>query len=164
MLQTVTSNATFDPALTFNTDVGFDLALSPDKKAFTATFGGLEVIIGGTSAPPIVTRVFSFSIPLKDAEPGQEIPFFVQGIAELGKGASAHLVFTVNDQSTTAYLPPGLKDDAAIRDGFVHQMNYKATGAAEAKVTVFLLVNRDSKSGSGAYLNVSTIDTDIAKH
>ena len=165
MLQTVTGDATFDSALTFNTDVGFDIALSPDKKAFTATFGGLEAIINGTSAPPIVTRVFSFSIPLKNVEPGQEIPFSVQGIAQLENGASAHLVFTVNEQSTTAYLPPGSKaDDGALRDGFVHQMNYKATGAAEAKVTVFLLVNRDSKSGAGAYLNVSTIDTDITKH
>ncbi len=164
MLQTVTSNATFDPALTFNTDVGFDLVLSPDKKAFTATFGGLEAIIDGTSAPPIVTRAFSFSIPLKGTEPGQEIPFFVQGTAELEKGANAHLVFTVNDQSTMAYLPAGSKDGAAFKDGFVHQMIYKATDAAEARVTVFLLVNRDSKSGAGAYLNVSTIDTDIVKH
>ena len=163
MLQTVTNNATFDPALTFNTDAGFVLALSPDKKAFTATFGSLEIIIKGASAPPIVARVFSFSIPLKDAEPGQEIPFYVQGIAQLENGANAHLVFTVNDQSTTAYLPAGSKDDA-LRDGFVHQMKYKATGAAEARVTVFLLVNRDSKSGADAYLNVSTIDTDSTKH
>jgi hypothetical protein len=43
-------------------------------------------------------------------------------------------------------------------------LNYKATGAAEAKDTIFLLVNRDSKLGSGAYLNVSSIDTDITKH
>ena len=165
MLQTVAGDATFGPGPTFNTDTGFKLDLSPDKKTFTATFDGLEVLINGTPAPPIVTRVFSFSIPLKDVEPGQEIPFFVQGIAQLENGANAHLVFTVNEQSTTAYLPPGSKDDdEALRDGFVHQMNYKATGAAEAKVTVFLLINRDSKSGSGAYLNVSTIDTDITKH
>lgn len=164
MLQTVTGNATFDSALTLNSDAGFDLALSPDKKAFTATFGGLEVMIGGTPAPPIVTRVFSFSIPLANTEPGQEIPFFVQGIAELGKGASAHLALIVNDQSAVAYLPPGLKDDAPTRDGFVHRLNYKVTGAAEAKVTMFLLVNRDSKLGSGAYLNVASIDTDITKH
>ena len=32
------------------------LPLSPDKKAFTALFGGLEAIIDGNSAPPIVTR------------------------------------------------------------------------------------------------------------
>jgi hypothetical protein len=41
MLQTLTSDATFGPGPTFNTDVGFDIALSPDKKAFTALFSGL---------------------------------------------------------------------------------------------------------------------------
>jgi len=34
----VMQDATFGEAPTFNTDVGFSLALSPDKKAFTATF------------------------------------------------------------------------------------------------------------------------------
>jgi hypothetical protein len=158
MLQTVTGDATFGQAPTFNTDTGFMLALSPDKKAFTATFSGLEVIIEGKSAPPIVTRVFSFSIPLADAKPGQEIPFFVSGTAEFEKGANAQLVFTVNDQSMTAYFP------AQSKEGFVHRLNYKATDATEARVTVFLLANRDSKSGASVFVNVSAIDTDIAKH
>jgi hypothetical protein len=86
MLQTVTGDATFGPGATFNTDVGFDIALSQDKKAFTATFSGLEAIIDGKSAPPIVTRAFSFSIPLAHAEPGQEIPFFVSGFAVAERG------------------------------------------------------------------------------
>jgi hypothetical protein len=67
-------------------------------------------------------------------------------------------VFTVNDQSTTAYF------QAPPEASFVHRLNYKATDAAEARVTVFLLVSRDSKSGAEAFLNVSTIDTDITKH
>jgi hypothetical protein len=158
MLQTVTGDATFGPGPTFNTDVGFDIALSPDKKAFTAMFSGLEAIIDGKSAPPIVTRVFSFSIPLAHAEPGQEIPFFVSGFAVAEKGANAHLMFTVNDQSTTAYLP------TESNEGFVHQLKYKATDATEARITVFLLANRDSKSDAAVHLNVSTIDTDIVKH
>lgn len=158
MLQTVTGDATFGPGPTFNTDVGFDIALSPDKKAFTALFGGLEAIIDGRSAPPIVTRAFSFSIPLKDAKPGQEIPFFVSGFAFAEKGANAHLLFSVNDQSSIAYLPTESKE------GFVHQFKYKATDAAEAKITVFLLANRDSKSDAAVHLNVTAIDTDIAKH
>jgi hypothetical protein len=158
MLQTITNNATFGSAPTFNTEVGFALALSPDKKAFTATFAGLEAIIDGTSAPPIVTRVFSFSIPLTDAKPGQEIPFFVSGFAVAEKGANAQLVFSVNDQSSMAYLPT--KSD----EGFVHQLQYKATDAAEAKITVFLLANRDSKSDAAVHLNVTAIDTDITKH
>ena len=158
MLQTVTGDATFGPGPTFNTDVGFDIALSPDKKAFTAMFSGLEAIIDGKSAPPIVTRVFSFSIPLAHAEPGQEIPFFVSGFAVAEKGANAHLMFTVNDQSTTAYLP------TESNEGFVHQLRYKATDATEARITVFLLANRDSNSDAAVHLNVSTIDTDIVKH
>jgi len=158
MLQTVTGDATFGPGPTFNSEVGFDIALSPDNKAFTATFGGLEAIIDGKSAPPIVTRVFSFSIPLSDAKPGEEIPFFVSGFAAAEKGANAQLMFSVNDQSSMAYLP------AQSEESFVHQFKYKATGEAEAKITVFLLANRDSKSNAAVHLNVSAIDTDITKH
>jgi len=158
MLQTVTNDATFGPGITFNTDVGFDIAISPDKKAFTVMFGGLEAVIDGNSAPPIVTRSFSFSVPLKDARPGQEIPFFVSGFATAEKGANAHLVFTVNDQSMTAYLP------GKAKDGFVQQLTYKATDATEAKITVFLLANLDSKSNAAVHLNVTAIDTDITKH
>lgn len=158
MLQTVTSNATFGPGPTFNTDVGFDIAVSADKKTFTATFSGLEAIVRGKSPAPIATRVFSFSIPLSDADPGQEIPFFVLGSVITEKGANAHLVFAVNDQSSVAYLPAGPKDS------FLHQLNYKATDATEARVTVFLLASRDSKSEVDAYVNVSSIDTDALKH
>jgi len=154
----VAGDATFGQAPTFNTDVGFSLALSPDKKAFTATFSGLEAIIDGKSAAPIVTRVFSFSIPLSGADAGQEIPFFVSGFAASEKGANAHLLFSVNDQSIVAYLPGNSKE------GFVHQLKYKATDAAEAKITVFLLANRDSRSDAAVHLNVSAIDTDIVKH
>jgi hypothetical protein len=53
-------NATFGEAPTFSTGVAFSLDLSPDKKAFTATFSGLHAVIDGTSAAPIATRVFSF--------------------------------------------------------------------------------------------------------
>ena len=158
MLQTVTRDATFGPGPTFSSDIGFDIALSEDKKAFTATFGGFEAVIDGKSASPIVTRVFSFSIPLTDAKPGQEIPFFVSGFLAAEKGANAQLVFSVNEQSSMASLP------IATQDSFVHQLKYKATDAAEAKITIFLLANRDSKSDAAVHLNVTAIDTDIAKH
>lgn len=158
MLQTVTGDATFGPGITFNTDVGFDIAISPDNKAFTASFGGLEAIIDGNPAPPIVTRTFSFSVPLKDARPGQEIPFFVSGFSAAQKGANAHLIFTVNDQSLVACL------QGESQKEFVHRLTYKATDATEAKITVFLLANRDSKSNAAVHLNVTAIDTDITKH
>ena len=106
--------------------------------------------------------MFSFSIPLSGADPGQVIPFFVSGFAIAEKGANAHLMFTVNDQSTVAYLLPASKEIPI--EGFVHELKYKATDAAEAKITVFLLANRDSKSDAAVHVNVSAIDTDIVKH
>ena len=153
----MTQDAAFGQAATFNTDVGFSLAVSPDKKAFTATFGGLEVTIEGTSAAPIATRVFSFSVPLSGTDPGQEIPFTVQGHSASEKEATAHLVFSVNDQTTVVDFPVNSESS------FVQQLKYKAGNAADARITVFLLANRDSKSGSGVQVNVASIDADLGK-
>ena len=153
----MTQDAAFGQAATFNTDVGFSLAVSPDKKAFTATFGGLEVTIEGTSAAPIATRVFSFSVPLSGTDPGQEIPFTVQGHSASEKEATAHLVFSVNDQTTVVDFPVNSESS------FVQQLKYKAGNAADARITVFLLANRDFKSGSGVQVNVASIDADLGK-
>ena len=61
------NNTTFGGP-TFNSDVGFDIGFSDDKKAFTATFSGLVVSLDATGSAPIVTRVFSFALPLSGAE------------------------------------------------------------------------------------------------
>jgi len=152
----MTQDAGFGQAATFNTDVGFSLAVSPDKKAFAATFGGLEVIIQGTSAAPIATRVFSFSIPLSGTDLGQEIPFTVQGHSHSEKEATAHLVFSVNDQTTVVDFP--VNSDSS----FEQKLKYKAGDAADARITVFLLADRDSRSDSGVQVNVVSIDADLA--
>jgi hypothetical protein len=151
-------DATFGQGPTFSNDVGFSLAVSPDKKAFTANFSGLEAVIDGKSASPIAARTFSFSIPLSDVCPGQEIPFFVSGFAFSEKGANAHLMFSVNDQTAVTDFP------ADSNKEFVQQLKYKAGEAAEARITVFLLADRDSKSDSAVHVNVTAIDTDILKH
>jgi len=151
-------DATFGQAPTFNSDVGFDFALSPDKKAFTATFSGLTVGIDGKFSPPVVTRVFSFVLPLSGADPGTEIPIFVAGFAAAEKGANGHLVFTVNDQSIVADFAGASKND------FVQQLKYKVGYGPEVRITVFLLADHDSKSDAGVNLNVTAIDTDLAKH
>ena len=92
------NNTTFGGP-TFNSDVGFDIGFSDDKKAFTATFSGLVVSLDATGSAPIVTRVFSFALPLSGADPGMEIPFFVSGFVLSQEGANGHLLFSVNDQS-----------------------------------------------------------------
>jgi hypothetical protein len=80
------------------------LAFSDDKEAFTATFSGLVVSLDATGSAPIVTRVFSFALPLSGADTGMEIPFFVSGFV----GANGHLLFSVNDQSMVVDFPPKL--------------------------------------------------------
>ena len=145
-------DAIFGQAATFNSDVGFSLAVSPDKKAFTATFSGLTVNMDGRSSAPMVSRAFSFALPLTGADPGQEIPFFVQGFVLSEKGANGHLVFTVTDF-------PGNSENA-----FLQQMKYRVGDATEARITVYLAADRDSTSGSAINLNVTAIDTDIVKH
>jgi hypothetical protein len=72
-------NTTFGEAPTYNSDVGFALAVSDDKKAFTATFSGLSISLDPNSSAPVTSRVFTFVLPLSGADPDAEIPFFVSG-------------------------------------------------------------------------------------
>ena len=155
------NNTTFGGP-TFNSDVGVDIGISDDKKAFTATFSGLGTRRSRcqprTGSPPIVTRVFSFALPLSGADPGMEIPFFVSGFVASEEGANGHLLFSVNDQSMVVDFPKNSDND------FVQQFNYKVGSASELRISVFLLADRDSKSGAAVNLNVLAIDTDTAKH
>lgn|GEM_PF-1900555 len=150
--------ATFGQAPSFNSDVGFTLGVSTDKKAFTIIFGNLTVSIDGKSSAPVVTRMFSFVLPLAGADPSLEIPFFVSGFVLTQKGANGHLVFSVNDQTTVADFAENSNTD------FIQQLKYKVGSASEVRITVFLLADRDSTSDSAVHLNVTAIDTDILKH
>jgi hypothetical protein len=145
-------------APTFESDVAFAVDISPDKKAFTAAFNGLGVKLDGKSAAPVAARTFSFILPLTGAAPGLEVPFFVQGFVLAEKGSNGHLVFSVNDQTVVADFPSGSDKS------FVQQLKYKAGWSNEVRITIFLLADRDSASDAGVSLNVTTIDTDIAKH
>ena len=80
----------------------------------------------------------------------------MSGFAFSEKGANAHLVFSVNDQSSVTDFP------ADSNSSFVQQLKYKPGNAAEARITVFLLADRDSKSDSAVHVTVSAIDTDMA--
>jgi hypothetical protein len=151
-------DATFGQTPTFDSNVDFSLNVSQDKKAFTITFSNLAVSIDGKSSAPIVTRLFSFVLPLSGADPGLEIPFFVSGAVLAEKGANGHLVFSVNDQTTVADYAGNSDTD------FIQQLKYKVGSAPEVRITVFLLADRDSTSNSAVHLNVLAIDTDILKH
>ena len=143
---------------TFNSDVEFDINISDDKKAFTAAFSGLGVSLDAPGSGPIVSRVFSFALQLSGANPGMEFPFFVSGFVSSQEGANGHLLFSVNDQSIVVDFPPNSDND------YVQQLNYKVGNAAELRISIFLLADRDSKSSAAVSLDVLAIDTDIAKH
>jgi hypothetical protein len=150
-------DATFG-APTFNSDVEFDINISDDKKAFTAAFSGLGVSLDAPGSAPIVTRLFSFALPLSGADLGLEIPFFVSGFILSQEGANGHLLFSVNNQSMVVDFPPNSDND------YVQQLNYKVGNASELRISIFLLADRDSKSTAAVSLDVLAIDTDIAKH
>jgi hypothetical protein len=152
------SDAVFGQAPTYNSDVEFVLAVSDDKKAFTASFSGLAVSLDPKSSTPVVARVFTFVLPLSGALPDTEIPFFVSGFVFSENGANGHLVFSINDQTTVVDFPGNLEKD------FVQQLKFKVGSASEVRLTVFLLADRDSKSDATVKLNVLAIDTDIVKH
>ena len=142
---------------TFNSDVEFDINISDDKKAFTAAFSGLGVSLDAPGSGPIVSRVFSFALQLSGANPGMEFPFFVSGFVSSQEGANGHLLFSVNDQSIVVDFPPNSDND------YVQQLNYKVGNAAELRISIFLLADRDSKSSAAVSLDVLAIDTDLTK-
>lgn len=149
------NNATFD-GTAFNSDVLFDIDISPDKKAFTVRFGNLVVDLGKGTAP-IVTRTCSFALKLSGSDPGSEIPLSISGIAESGGGANGHLLFSVNDQTMFVDF------SESSGGSFVKTLNYKVCEATELRVTVFLWADRDSTSDAGANLTVDTIDSELNK-
>ncbi len=158
MVTTLTNDATFGKAATFNSDVEFALGVSDDKKTFTATFSGLGVSLDPKSSTPVASRVFTFAVPLSGAAPDTEIPFFVQGTAFSEKAGNGHLVFSVNEQTMVADFPGKSEQE------FLQEFKFKVGSASEIRVTVFLLADHDSKSDAQVSLNVTTIDTDVAKH
>ena len=140
---------------TFNSNVEFDINISDDKKAFTVTFNGLGVSLAAKGSAPIVTRAFSFALSLSGCEPGVEIPFNIAGFVGGEKGANAHLLFSVNDQTMVVDFPENSNTD------FSQQLKYKVGNASELRITVFLLADRDSTSDAGVALNVLSMDAKI---
>jgi hypothetical protein len=153
----MSNDATFGRP-TFNSDVESNLGISDDKKAFTVMFSGLGVSLEAKGPAPIVTRVFSFALPLSGAEPGVEIPFAIAGFVGSEKGANAHLLLSVNDQSMVVDFPENSQTD------YSQQLKYKVGYASELRITVFLLADRDSTSDAGVELNVLSMDAKISSN
>ena len=147
----------FEKAPSHTSDVGFGLDVSPDKQAFTLTFGNLQAAVrSGGALPPMATRLFELALPLEDGGTGVEIAFTIQGFVLTPEGATGTMVFSVNGQSVVADFP-GKSDQS-----FQQQLKFAADTPSECRLCVFLVAGRDSKKPDvEAYLNVTAIDATI---
>ena len=158
---------TFAQTPTFQSDEKFEprptqpvteLGVSDDGRALTLGFSAFEVTIGGTKSPaPISTHAFSFVLPLEgyDNETVQ-IDFYVQGFVATTEGATATMVLSVNGQSTIADFP------ANSEESFLQSLRFSARSPTECRLSVFLLVGRDSTNPDAeVYMNALAIDANI---
>ena len=152
---------TFGQTLTHQSDEKIDLAVSDDGRALTLGFlEGFEVTVGGSKSPtPTATRVFFGVLPLEGYDEGVEIAFAASGFVLTLEGATATLVFSVNGQTTVADFP------ANSEQSFVQPLKFTAPSPSECRISVFLLVGRDSEnSNAEAFLRVLSVDAEIPRH
>jgi hypothetical protein len=162
---------TFANTPTFQSDEPIDLGVSDDGEAWTLTFSGFEVPIGGTnrgrlgdwspellSPAPTATRAFFLVMPLEGEDyESVEIDFHVQGFVFTTEGATATMVLSVNGQTTFADFP------ANMDESYLQSLKFTTLSPpSECRICVFLLVGREStNSNAEAFLSASNIDANI---
>ena len=162
---------TFAQGPTFQSDEEFELDVSDDGEAWTLTFPGFEVPVGGTnrgrladwspellSPAPTATRAFFLVMPLEgDDNESVEIDFHVQGFVLTTEGATATVVLSVNGQTTFADFA------ANSEESYLQSLKFTASSPpSECRLSVFLLVGRDStNSDAEAFINTLSIDANI---
>ena len=88
----------FGDAPSFISDVQMDYGLSPDKQAFTITFGNFVAKLV-PSGPPVVSRRFSLVLPLKNVAAGASLTGGLQGGGVMQPGTGAMLIFRASGLS-----------------------------------------------------------------
>lgn len=146
---------TFGSTPVYLDDRQFDFVPSDDKKAFTIAFSDLQVKVD-EGDPALSSTAFSLILPLEGStEERVEIEFAVTGVAVTNGGATATMMLSISGQSIAADFPTDVTQDLDQRVTFTAEH-----GATECRVSVFLLVGRDSPSAA-AFLNLSTIDAEF---
>ena len=152
------SDVTFGYKPSFSTEGIFDYGLSDDKKAFTITFNGLGASVGNTKAPtppPVDARAFSIVIPMAGGGPVSTV-VTTTGFAMATEGANGTLVFTINGDARIFPVGPGFDGE------ILHSFDLEASGLSEMRISLQLLVERDSAfPDAAATLTINAIDTDL---
>jgi hypothetical protein len=152
------SGVTFGDKPSFATEQIFEYAPSDDGKAFTITFSGLEVSVGNTKAPgpPVAAREFSIVVPVSGYGPVKTV-VGTTAFAMTSKGATGALVVTVNGNSKVFPIASGFDE------GFVHTVDLAASEVSEMRISLQLLVERDSAFPDAvALITINAIDADLA--
>jgi hypothetical protein len=151
---------TFSQTPTFQSDENFALDVSEDGEAWTLTFEGFELHVGGgESPPPTATRTFFLVIPFEgyDEDDRVEMDFHVQGSVLTLAGGTATVVLSVNGQTTVADFP------ANSDQSYLQSLKFTAPSPpSECRLCGFLLAGRDSKnSNAEAFISATAIDANI---
>lgn len=138
-------------------DVQFDLGVSPDNRALTFTFSEFEISVKGGKSPATTTkRVASLVLPLEGTDEKAEVEFILQGHIFTTAGATATVVCSVNGQTVVTDV------SKEIQDSFVQKLSFAGKKPSECRLSVFLLVGRDSKyPDAEALLTVTSLDAEI---
>ena len=148
----------FAKAVSYQAGGQFDFAVSDDGLALTVTYSDMQAQIGNSaSRAPLATKLSSFVLPLEGYAKGVDLRFAFQGHVLTSARASAHLVYSVNENALLVDI------DAGSDESFLHELNYYQAGqASEVRVNVFLFVENDSQAEDfGASLTLTAIDATV---
>jgi len=122
------------------------------------TFNDLKVTseAGQPSAAPIAAHVFSLVLPIEGYGKNLEIEFAVSGTVVTNDHATATLMLSVNGQTSVADFPAN-SDESPVQ-----KLKFTAETASECRLSLLLLVGRDSNDTSTvAFLNAMAVDAEI---
>ena len=133
-------------------DGHYDLTVSPGNDALTVAFDDREV----TEEMEVPTRSFAMTMPVTDGAKGKTLSIYVQGYAHAQEGTSARLTLKVNGLVKVKHFPVGSDNS------FVQMLRLPAIPATTYQLKGVVEVLRDRGGGGPAYLNVISVDSEVA--
>lgn len=152
------SDPAFGTTPIFTSEEPLDLSVSPDGQALTITYSDFEVLVDSAASAPIATRVKSVALPVEGFADGVKVAVRVDGFAFATDGAAGSAVIIVNGNAGVERAAPGADNE------FVHEVVADGSGAAECRISVILVAERDSENPDAvARLNVLSLDAEISR-
>lgn len=139
-----------------STDVQYSLTPAPDYKALSVLFDNLAVnLFNSEDAPPVASRVFPLSIPVKNAGQGALLTVDVRGAAHCS--APCLVMVWVNGQTKV------LDYSVSRASNFTSRAQFALPGAEIFQTAVILIADRATKeTGTVGKLTVDSLDFTIA--